>query len=96
MAKGYWIARVTVTDPNEYPKYVEAAKAAFEKYSARFIVRGGRYDAVEDDARPRNVVIEFENFDKAVACYYSLEYQAAAAIRQACAEGEIVVVEGVD
>lgn len=96
MPKGYWIARMTVNDPNEYPKYIEAAKPAFEKFGARFIVRGGRYDTVEGAGRPRNVVIEFESYDQALACYRSPEYQAAAAIRQTCAEGEIIVIEGVD
>ena len=94
MPKGYWIAHVTVNDPQDYPNYVKAAKPAFEKYNARFLVRGGRYDAVEGDGRPRNVIIEFESFDQALACYNSPEYQVAVAIRQRCAEGEIVIVEG--
>ncbi len=96
MPKGYWIARVTVNNRDEYPNYVETAKPAFAKYGARFLVRGGRYDAVEGDGRPRNVVIEFDSFEQALACYHSPEYQAAAAIRQGCAEGEIIVVEGAD
>ncbi len=96
MAKGYWIARVTVNNAADYPKYVEAAKPAFEKYGARFLVRGSRYQAMEGEARPRNVVIEFDSFEKAVACYNSPEYLAAAAIRQANADAELVIVEGVD
>lgn len=96
MPKGYWIARMTVNKPQNYPQYVEAAKPAFEKFGARFLVRGGRYDAVEGDGRPRNVVIEFDSYDKAMACYNSPEYQPAVAIRQRCAEGEIVIVEGVE
>ena len=96
MPKGYWIARMTVNDPQEYPNYVHAAKPAFEKYGARFLARGGQYDPVEGDGRPRNVLIEFESFEKALACYKSPEYQAAAAIRQCHAEGEIVIVEGID
>ena len=42
MAKGYWVVHVTVTDPDNYPKYIAADAAAFEKYDARFLVRGGR------------------------------------------------------
>lgn len=96
MAKGYWIARVTVNNAEMYPDYVRAATPAFQKYGARFIVRGGRHEAMEGEARPRNVVIEFESFDQAAACYHSPEYQIAAEIRQRCADGEIVVVEGVE
>ena len=96
MAKGYWIARMTVNDPNEYPKYLAAAAEPFKKYGAKFLVRGGRAEAVEGPGRARNIVIEFTNFDEAMACYNSPEYQAAAKIRQGCATGEIVVVEGYD
>ena len=94
MAKAYWIGRVSITDPDTYPHYVAAAAAAFRKYSARFLVRGGNYEAIEGEARARNVVIEFDSFEDALACYRSEKYQAAAAIRKSCAEGELVIVEG--
>ena len=41
MAKGYWIGRVDVTNAENYPDYLNAAKSAYEKYGARFLVRGG-------------------------------------------------------
>jgi uncharacterized protein (DUF1330 family) len=96
MAKGYWIARVTVNDADMYPEYVRTAALAFQKYGARFVARGGRHEAAEGEGRPRNVIIEFDSFERAVACYRSPEYQVAAAIRQRCANGEIVIVEGVE
>ncbi|WP_088347589.1 MULTISPECIES: DUF1330 domain-containing protein [Rhodomicrobium] len=94
MAKAYWVARVTVNNADIYPQYVEATKAPFQKYGARFLARGGRSEAVEGEGRPRNVIIEFDSFEQALACYHSPEYQIAAAIRQTCADGEIVIVEG--
>jgi uncharacterized protein (DUF1330 family) len=96
MPKGYWIARVTVTDPDGYPNYLVANKIAFDKYGARFLVRGGRCSAAEGPARERNVIIEFDSYDKALACYASPEYQAAAKVRRAHSEGEIVIVEGIE
>ena len=94
MAKGYWIVHITVTDPENYPKYLAADAAAFEKFDARFLVRGGRYQAVEGPARERHVVIEFESYERALACYRSEEYQAAAKLRRAYADSELVIVEG--
>lgn len=94
MPKGYWIARLTVNDAAEYPKYIEAAASAFKRHGAKFMVRGGAYEAMEGEARPRNVVIEFPSFAEAVACYRSPDYQVAVAIRQALADGELVIVEG--
>lgn len=96
MPKAYWIARVDVRDPERYKDYVATAKPAFEKFGANFLARGGAYDALEGKARGRNVVIEFPSIDSARACYNSPEYQAAKAIRQQCAEAELVIVEGYD
>lgn len=94
MAKGYWIARISVKDPDRYPEYVAAATPAYQKYSATFIVRGGRFEGVEGTSRDRNVVIEFADYDTAVACYNSPEYSAAREIRQSIADGDVIIVEG--
>jgi len=95
MAKGYWIARVDVKDPDAYKKYVEGTAVAFQKYGAKFLARGGRSEAMEGQARARNVVIEFESLERAVECFRSPEYQAARAYRVPAADSEIVIVEGV-
>ena len=94
MAKGFWVVRVSVKDSDAYPGYLEAARPAFEKYGAQFRVRGGRCVAQEGMARERNVVVEFADFDTAMACYVSPEYTAAKAIRQASAETDFLIVEG--
>ena len=95
MAKGYWIARVDVTDPGAYKKYVEGSAEAFAKYGAKFLARGGKVEALEGRARARNVVIEFESLEQAQVCYNSPEYQRARAHRVGAAEAEVCVVEGV-
>lgn len=94
MAKGYWVVRVSVRNATQYPAYLEAAKPAFEKYGARFLVRGGRYLAKEGLARDRNVVVAFDDYDTAIACYHSPEYQAARAIRMVHADTDFLIVEG--
>ncbi|ASV85228.1 MULTISPECIES: DUF1330 domain-containing protein [Ochrobactrum] len=95
MTKAYWIARVDARDTERYKDYVSTAKPAFERYGAKFIARGGKAEAVEGPGRARNVIIEFESMQHALDCYNSSEYQAAKAIRQTVADGEIVIVEGV-
>ncbi len=96
MAKGYWIARVDVSDPEAYQKYVAANAAAFSKYGARFIVRGGRFEAPEGTPRSRNVVLEFRDYDTAVACYHSPEYAGARSFRTTAAEADLLIIEGYD
>ncbi|MEN3288560.1 MAG: hypothetical protein V7634_2860 [Bradyrhizobium sp.] len=94
MPKGYWIVRVSVRDEARYPDYLAAAKPAFEKYGARFIVRGGAFDLMEGDARERNVVVEFSDRATAKACYESPEYRAARLIRQRYADADFLIIEG--
>lgn len=95
MAKGYWIARVDIRDPERYKDYVTAAKIAFELYGATFLARGGTYERLEGQVRARNVVIEFPSLQAAHDCYHSPEYQIAAGIRQEVADAEMVIVEGI-
>ncbi|MEM9354887.1 MAG: DUF1330 domain-containing protein [Pseudomonadota bacterium] len=94
MQKGYWVVRVSVVNTENYPGYLAAARLAFEKYGARFLVRGGRYAAKEGVARDRNVVVEFKDFDTAIACYHSPEYQMAKEIRLSSAEADFLIIEG--
>jgi uncharacterized protein (DUF1330 family) len=36
MAKGYWIARVDVADPEKYRAYIAANAEPFSKFGARY------------------------------------------------------------
>ncbi len=96
MAKGYWIGRVDVTDPEGYARYVAANGAAFAQFGARFLIRGGRFEAVEGSARARNVVIEFPSYQAALECYNSPEYAAVMALRRDAGVADILVIEGYD
>src|SRR5262245_34745411 len=96
MPKGYWIGRIDVSNPDGYQAYVAANAEAFGKYGARFVVRGGRFEAVEGASRARNVVIEFPDYDSALACYRSPEYQKALALRTPHSIADIIVIEGYD
>jgi uncharacterized protein (DUF1330 family) len=95
MAKGYWIAHVSVTEPEQYKLYAEAAPEAFKKYGANILARGGAFQQMEGAGRPRNVVIEFPSLQAAIDCYNSPEYQSAKAKRAGAGTAEIVLVEGV-
>lgn len=95
MAKGYWIAHVAVSNPDQYKFYAEAAPVAFKKYGATILARGGKSQQMEGQGRPRNVVIEFPSLQAAIDCYNSPEYQAAKAKRKGAGEADIVLVEGV-
>ena len=95
MPKAYWIAHVTVTDPEKYALYAAGTAEPFKKYGAKILARGGAYHALEGPDHPRNVVIEFASMEDALACYNSPEYQAAREHRLEAGIPNIVLVEGV-
>jgi uncharacterized protein (DUF1330 family) len=96
MAKGYWIARVQVNNPEGYAPYAAANPAIFKKFGGRFIVRSGKFECPEGESRSRNVVIEFPDYATALACYKSPEYQANIKVRQPHSLADLVIIEGFD
>ena len=91
----YWIAHVTVTDPERYKAYQALAPAAFARFGGQFLARGGEADVLEGPSHARHVVIAFPDLAAARACYASEEYGAARAAREGAAEVALVIVDGV-
>lgn len=96
MAKGYWIAHVDVDDIETYKNYIAANAAPLAQFGARFLVRGGECQVREGTARARTVVLEFDSYEQAIACYDSVGYQAAKDIRDPVSTGDLVIVKGYD
>ena len=94
MPKAYWIAHVTVTDPEPYKLYAEGASEAFRQFGARVLARGGPAQQMEGEGHPRNVVIEFDSMEDALACYRSDAYQRAKQHREGAGIAQITLVEG--
>ena len=59
-------------------------------------MRNGRFTDVEGQSRSRNVVVEFPDYEAALACYRSAEYQQNLKIRQSHSIGDLIVIEGFD
>jgi uncharacterized protein (DUF1330 family) len=94
MAKGYWIVRVDIKDPERYKDYIAANAGPFRKFGARFLARAGKYETVEGTSRSRNAVIEFPSYQAALDCWHSPEYQKAMAIRTPVSTADLVIIEG--
>ncbi|WP_154618279.1 DUF1330 domain-containing protein, partial [Serratia marcescens] len=43
----YWIAHVTVKDPQQYQHYMDLAPQAFRQFNARFLARGEQAQTLE-------------------------------------------------
>jgi uncharacterized protein (DUF1330 family) len=96
MPKGYWIGRVDVIKPEGYQAYGVALAEVLREYGAKFLVRGGTFEAVEGNARGRNIVLEFKDHATALACYRSPEYSKAKALRAGAVDIDIIIIEGYD
>ena len=92
--KGYWIARVDVTDSDNYGEYAKVASQAVEEFGGKFLARGGQFLSKEGVNRQRNVIVEFPSLEIANNCYNSPTYKRALAIAKKSAEREFIILEG--
>ena len=76
--KAYWVCIYEkIINTEKLTEYAFKAKPAVEKFSGRFIVRGGKNRTNEGINSPRTVVVEFPNYNSALECYDSNDYQEA-------------------
>lgn len=92
--KGYWIARVDVTDQAAYDAYRTLNAKAFAKFGGRFIVRGGEFIRAKGSSRQHNVVIEFPTLEAAQACFESKEYKAALQHLASAGPTDLLIIGG--
>ncbi len=92
----YVIARVQVSDPEQYAEYTKRTPAVIASFGGRFLARGGQTVAIEGpEAEGRIVVLEFDTLEQAVACFRSAAYDEAKQFRLGAAEMQLLAVEGV-
>ena len=92
----YIIAKIDITDWEQYQKYIAATPAVIEKFGGTFIARGGETLTLEGPEETRRVVLlEFPSLEKAKAFYTSQEYQDVLKLREGAATASLVAVEGV-
>lgn len=94
MLKGYWIVQVDINDLEKYKDYMAANAQPFQQYGAKFLVRGGRFENPEGNSRARHVVLEFPDYQSALDCWHSPEYQYAISLRQPVSTLDLVIIEG--
>jgi uncharacterized protein (DUF1330 family) len=92
----YLLARVNVTDMEQYKEYMKLTPAILEKFGGRFIARGGETVVLEGpEEKNRMVLIEFPSLERVVEFYNSDEYQAAIEVRRDAAIASFIAMDGV-
>lgn len=93
---GYIIAKVNVTNMEQYQHYMKATPTTIAKYDGKIIVRGGESITLEGaPVNERIVVIEFPSYEKAIEWYNSDEYTNARMLRVGAADASFVAIRGV-
>ena len=93
----YIVVEVEVHDMDRYEKYKSMVPPSLAAFGGRFLIRGGKVQTLEGVWTPqRFVMVEFPSLEKAKAWWNSTEYAEAKALRQATANTQMIVVEGVE
>jgi uncharacterized protein (DUF1330 family) len=94
---GYAVVEIDVSDPEAYAKqFLPVAGKALQAGGIKFLVRGGKTEAIEGAPPTKRVVIgQFESFEKAKETYTSPAYVEARKIGDKFAKFRIWVAEGV-
>ncbi|WP_025899775.1 DUF1330 domain-containing protein [Sneathiella glossodoripedis] len=91
----YMIARINVTDPEQYEEYKALAPIAVNKFGGQYLTRGGAMETLEGDEETlRVVVLSFPDMDSARACYNSPEYTKARDARATAATAQFIILDG--
>ena len=91
MAKAYWIAHVTVTDPTS-TSTMPVMRRCLQEIWATFLARGGAFEQVEGKAAEQ--CGDRVSIASRTRLLHSAEYQSASQTLGA-GEADIVIVEGV-
>jgi len=88
----YWVARSRINDPEPYNKYLATAPGIIERHGGKVLARGGKHKVLEGTQHyNRFIVLEFESFEQAEACFHSDEYQSAAQHRRIGGGGDVEI-----
>lgn len=90
---GMWVVHIDVTDPDKYAKYIDGSSEVAPAYGGEFIARGGRYQQTEGREYPRNVIVRFPTYEKAVEAYESEEYQAIVGLAKESSDRQFTILE---
>lgn len=93
--RAFYISEFIVTDREGIRPYSAQVESTFLPFGGRYIVRGGKIDALEGDG-PKGgmVVIEFPSKEKAQGWYDSPAYRTLMPIRHKSATSRVYIVEG--
>ncbi len=97
MTPAYIIIDMLITDMAQYQHYMAAAPAAVAAAGGEYLVRGGRFEALEGQWQPNRIaMVRFPSYEIAKDFYDAQMYRAAREKRAGATQFfNMVLVEGV-
>ena len=93
--KGYWVALYKqINNVDNLKNYGAKVTPVIKSFGGKPLVRGGKYQRIEGEDFSRTVVWEFPNFQKAIECHESKEYQDGWNLAKDTTERNLQIVEG--
>ena len=93
--KGYWIALYKqINNVDNLKNYGIKVTPIIKSFGGKPLVRGGKYQRIEGEDFSRTVIWEFPNFQKAIECHESKEYQDGWNLAKNTTERNLQIVEG--
>ena len=93
--KGYWIALYKqINNVDSLKNYGTKVTPVIKSFGGKPLVRGGKYQRIEGEDFSRIVIWEFPNFQKAIECHESKEYQDGWNLAKDTTERNLQIVEG--
>ena len=94
---GYFIVRCKYFDDSEYRGYARLAADAVRNFNGQFLVTGqGVQNQQESGYLPKSVVVKFDSYQDALACYQSEIYKQALSFIKDSSDRDFTIVEGLD
>ena len=91
----YLISDVTILDQDLYAEYAVQIPTLVERYSGRYLVRGGEVVPLTGGWRPERIVlVQFETMDLVQDFLDCPEFQALLPLRQQSSISRTIIVEG--
>ena len=93
--KSYWIALdKKIESPKHVKEYATKVTPVIKRFGGKPLVRGGEYQCLEGENFPRTVIWEFPNYESAIACHDSKEYQDGWALASHTVERNLQIIKG--
>jgi len=91
----YFVARITISNPSEYQKYLDRAGQVFSKFKGTYLAVDNMPEILEGEwSCTRTVLIQFPDQENFNAWYYSKEYQEILSFRINASECHSILLHG--